>query len=98
MALLKAALDPRPGSLDRQSQEPAPPRGSGMGILGARKADAGKSKDPVCGMVVVEEHAFGPEESAAGAVWFCSVGCQAQYQAERSGEAKRKGQEEGVEA
>jgi hypothetical protein len=60
-----------------------------MGILGD-KQQAAKSKDPVCGMVVVEELAVGPEESATGKVWFCSVGCQAQYQAEHAEDADGK--------
>lgn len=64
-----------------------------MGIFGERKDLAPKARDPVCGMVVVEEHAFGPEESEAGPVWFCSLGCQATYQADRA-----KAKEQGVEA
>ena len=53
-----------------------------MGIFAERKRK--EARDPVCGMVVVEESAVGPEETAEGAVWFCSVGCQAQYQSERA--------------
>ena len=63
-----------------------------MGIFGERKDEAAKVKDPVCGLVIVEQNAVGPEESAAGAVWFCSVGCQAVYQAQAA-EAKEKGVE-----
>jgi YHS domain-containing protein len=66
-----------------------------MGIFGQRKADKTETKDPVCGMLVVEEFAVGPEESATGAVWFCSVGCQAKYQADHAGTTQS---EEGVEA
>jgi hypothetical protein len=63
-----------------------------MAILGdARRADkkTRQEKDPVCGLLVVVDMAVGPEKSADGEVWFCSVGCQAQYQEE---------QEAGVEA
>ncbi|MEA3166769.1 MAG: hypothetical protein QOJ26_1643 [Thermoplasmata archaeon] len=52
-----------------------------MGIFGPRRDKAAKSTDPVCGLVVVERHAVGPEESAAGAVWFCSTDCQVRYRA-----------------
>ena len=62
-----------------------------MGIMGTPKADRGKSKDPVCGMMVVEQFAFGPEDSGQGKVWFCSIGCQAQYQAEHAGEEEKEG-------
>lgn len=63
-----------------------------MGIFGQPKDEAAKVKDPVCGMVIVEEHAVGPEESAEGAVWFCSVGCQALYQSQHA-DAKERGVE-----
>jgi YHS domain-containing protein len=65
-------------------------------MFGERKDLAAKTRDPVCGMVIVEQHAFGPEESADGKVWFCSVGCQALYQSQDSREGKEK--ESGVEA
>ena len=64
-----------------------------MGIFGERKDQAAKAKDPVCGMVVVEQHAFGLEESAEGAVWFCSVGCQALYQSQQSDKERAQGVE-----
>lgn len=72
-----------------------------MGIFGDRKdpAAAAKVTDPVCGMVIVKEHAIGPEESAAGSVWFCSVGCQAAHQSQE--QEQRGGTQEpapGVEA
>ncbi|MHB1262596.1 MAG: hypothetical protein ACYC2H_12870 [Thermoplasmatota archaeon] len=63
-----------------------------MGIFGSRPQESAKAKDPVCGMTVVIDHAVGPEESAQGPVWFCSVGCQVQYQAEKESAG------EGVEA
>lgn len=57
-----------------------------MGIFGPDNGEAGKSKDPVCGRVVVEALAIGPEDGAQGAVWFCSIGCQAAYQENQSKE------------
>jgi YHS domain-containing protein len=56
-----------------------------MAILGNAEKKARQEKDPVCGMLVVVDLAVGPEKAAGGdgEVWFCSLGCQAQYQAEQ---------------
>lgn len=54
-----------------------------MGIFGRRKAPA-KTTDPVCGMVVVEGQAIGPDVIAGQAYWFCSAACQDEYH-ERTG-------------
>ena len=66
-----------------------------MGIFGSRKEEGATLRDPVCGMAIVKEHALGPEESAAGKVWFCSVGCQATYQSQQGDKGKEA---QGVEA
>ena len=69
-----------------------------MGLFGraesakSREKEAkGQHTDPVCGMAVVEERAFGPETLRGEAHWFCSVECQDQFQ-EREG--LRRGERE----
>ena len=58
-----------------------------MAILGSAGNQRRQEKDPVCGRLVVVDLAFGPEKAEAGEVWFCSLGCQAQYQEEHDQEA-----------
>lgn len=62
-----------------------------MAILGNAQKKARQEKDPVCGMLVVVDLAVGPETTAEGDVWFCSLGCQAQFQEEQ--ESSQKGRE-----
>jgi YHS domain-containing protein len=62
-----------------------------MAILGNAPKKARQEKDPVCGMMVVVDLAVGPEASPDGDVWFCSLGCQAQFQEEQ--EKKSRGAE-----
>jgi hypothetical protein len=62
-----------------------------MATAGARPGAKQQSRDPVCGMVVVQEEAIGPEESEEGPVWFCSLGCQAQYQAQQAEKPREAG-------
>jgi YHS domain-containing protein len=62
-----------------------------MGIFGNRKEgkeSKGRSgaqhKDPVCGMLVVEAEAVGPDTYHGEVYWFCGEGCQGTFQ-EREG-------------
>lgn len=54
-----------------------------MGLFGRRKP-AAKTSDPVCGMVIVEGKAIGPDVIAGHAYYFCSTACQDEYH-ERTG-------------
>jgi YHS domain-containing protein len=56
----------------------------GMGLFGRRKSKGAEHEDPVCGMVVAEKRAVGPDTIRGEAYWFCSVGCQETYR-ERTG-------------
>lgn len=68
-----------------------------MGIFGRRKGKESTSKDPVCGMMVVEAHAVGPYEAGAETYYFCSTACQESYQ-RTNGPAKGRRGERGIEA
>lgn len=64
-----------------------------MGIFGNRKEETGKPrqhKDPVCGMLVVEAEAVGPDTVQGEAYWFCSEGCQDTFH-ERKGTRRPQG-------
>lgn len=58
------------------------PQESCMGIFGRKKK--AEMKDPVCGMVLVESSAIGPDVVAGETYYFCSTGCQDTYH-ERTG-------------
>ncbi len=60
-----------------------------MGIFGRRKEDleatggrgAKEHTDPVCGMVVVEGRAVGPDAIQGEVHWFCSAACRDKFHA-----------------
>lgn len=69
-----------------------------MGIFGRkdRPSRARQSKDPVCGMLVVETLAVGPETVGATTYYFCSTACHETFK--EKGKAGRTGQEREMQA
>jgi len=61
-----------------------------MGLFG-RKKKAGQHTDPVCGMLVVETEAIGPDTVNGAVYYYCSTECQNTFH-ERTG-TRRKSRE-----
>lgn len=61
-----------------------------MGLFGRKGKEAKRHTDPVCGMVVVEGEAVGPDTIRGEAYWFCSAECQDQYQETSTGSRRSR--------
>lgn len=65
-----------------------------MGIFGRSKETGDKRHtDPVCGMVVVEEKAVGPDTVEGTVYWFCSASCQDTFHERKGLRRSRRDQE-----
>lgn len=61
-----------------------------MGIFGRKSSKGRQHTDPVCGMVIVEEEAVGPDTVQGEAVWFCSAQCQETYRGRKGAGGSRR--------
>jgi YHS domain-containing protein len=57
------------------------------------ESNAGKSKDPVCGMTVAEENAAGTSEYEGKTYYFCAAGCRESFEKEPEKYVKAEGEE-----